>query len=112
MACNSALLVTLQRCGAQWIGPWAVDGPVCRVGVELSKVEVRFNNLEVSANVNIGSRGMPTVANAFINTPLVSSSRGSWGQGHSRFMQFSAGVSGQLQVGCAGWVRWQPVRTV
>lgn len=48
---------------------------VCRAGVQLSKVEVRFNNLEVSADVNIGSRGMPTVANAFINTPLVSRQR-------------------------------------
>lgn len=48
--------------------------PCCcvRAGVELSKVEVKFNNLEVSADVNIGSRGMPTVANAFINAPLVS----------------------------------------
>jgi hypothetical protein len=44
----------------------------CRAGVQLSKVEVKFNNLEVSADVNIGNRGMPTVANAFINTPLVS----------------------------------------
>jgi hypothetical protein len=43
----------------------------CRAGVELSEVEVKYSNLEISADVNVGSRGMPTVANAFINTPLV-----------------------------------------
>jgi hypothetical protein len=50
--------------------PECVCAP-CRAGVQLSKVEVKFNNLEVSADVNIGNRGMPTVANAFIHTPLV-----------------------------------------
>lgn len=44
----------------------------CRAGVQLSQVTVAFKDLEVSVDVNIGSRGMPTVANAFINTPRVS----------------------------------------
>eukprot|EP00878_Enallax_costatus_P004873 GHUV01005127.1.p1 GENE.GHUV01005127.1~~GHUV01005127.1.p1 ORF type:complete len:323 (+),score=94.08 GHUV01005127.1:294-1262(+) len=41
-----------------------------RAGIEVSRVEVRFNNLNISADVRVGSKGMPTVANAFINTPL------------------------------------------
>lgn len=42
-----------------------------RVNVQLSKVEVRFENLHIEADVAIGSQGMPTVANAFINTGKV-----------------------------------------
>lgn len=34
-------------------------------------MEVKYGNLEISADVNVGSRGMPTVANAFLNAPLV-----------------------------------------
>lgn len=44
---------------------------LCRVGVQMSRVEVKFSNLDVSADVMVGSRAMPTVANAFVNTPLV-----------------------------------------
>jgi hypothetical protein len=38
----------------------------------MSRVEVRFRDLDVSADVTVGSRAMPTVANAFISAPLVS----------------------------------------
>jgi hypothetical protein len=43
---------------------------VCRAGVELSKVEVKFTDLNISADVLVGSRAMPTVLNAFVNKPL------------------------------------------
>ena len=38
-----------------------------RVGIELSKVEVRFENLSVEADVHVGGRAMPTVLNSFRN---------------------------------------------
>ncbi|KAF6262509.1 ATP-binding cassette transporter [Scenedesmus sp. NREL 46B-D3] len=41
-----------------------------RAGVQLSRVELKFSDLNISADVLVGSRGMPTVANAFINKPL------------------------------------------
>uniref|UniRef100_A0A383WGZ5 ABC transporter domain-containing protein n=1 Tax=Tetradesmus obliquus TaxID=3088 RepID=A0A383WGZ5_TETOB len=41
-----------------------------RAGVQLSRVEVKFTDLNISADVLVGSRGMPTVANAFIRKPL------------------------------------------
>eukprot|EP00878_Enallax_costatus_P011267 GHUV01011764.1.p1 GENE.GHUV01011764.1~~GHUV01011764.1.p1 ORF type:complete len:605 (+),score=193.45 GHUV01011764.1:122-1936(+) len=41
-----------------------------RAGVQLSRVEVKYTDVNVSADVLVGSRGMPTVANAFINKPL------------------------------------------
>jgi hypothetical protein len=41
-----------------------------RADVRLSRVELKFTDLNVSAEVLVGSRGMPTVANAFINKPL------------------------------------------
>lgn len=34
-----------------------------RVGLEIPKVEVRFENLHVTANVQIGSRALPTLVN-------------------------------------------------
>jgi len=34
-----------------------------RVGLEVPKIEVRFRNLNVSANVQIGSRALPTLVN-------------------------------------------------
>eukprot|EP00879_Flechtneria_rotunda_P006755 GHRR01007099.1.p1 GENE.GHRR01007099.1~~GHRR01007099.1.p1 ORF type:complete len:1177 (+),score=387.98 GHRR01007099.1:1343-4873(+) len=41
-----------------------------RAGVQLSQVEVKFTDINISADVRVGSRAMPTVANAFINAPL------------------------------------------
>lgn len=41
--------------------------PFGRVGMEQPKVEVRFENVSVEAMVNVGSRGMPTVFNAYRN---------------------------------------------
>nr|QVT92296.1 ABC transporter [Salvia miltiorrhiza] len=34
-----------------------------RVGLEIPKIEVRFENLQISANVQIGSRALPTLVN-------------------------------------------------
>lgn len=39
----------------------------CRVGIELSKVEVRFENLTVEADVHVGGRALPTVLNSVRN---------------------------------------------
>ena len=38
-----------------------------RVGIEMSKVEVRFENLHVDADVFVGGRAMPTVLNSVRN---------------------------------------------
>lgn len=38
---------------------------LCSVGVELSRVEVRFQNLTATAHVEVGSRGMPTVTSFY-----------------------------------------------
>lgn len=40
---------------------------MCRVGIELSTVEVRLDNLKIEADIAVGSRGNPTVTNAFRN---------------------------------------------
>lgn len=39
----------------------------CRVGVEFSKVEVRFEDLTVETEVYVGTRALPTVTNVFRN---------------------------------------------
>ena len=39
----------------------------CRVGIELSSVEVRFDNLKIEADIAVGARGNPTVTNSFRN---------------------------------------------
>lgn len=36
---------------------------VCRVGLEVPRVEVRFRNLRVSTEVNVGRRALPTLPN-------------------------------------------------
>lgn len=38
--------------------------------MQLSQVEVKFTDLNISADVLVGSRAMPTVLNAFVNMPL------------------------------------------
>lgn len=38
-----------------------------RVGIELPTIEVRFENLTVEANCHVGSRGLPTLWNVFLN---------------------------------------------
>lgn len=40
---------------------------LCRAHVDLASVEVRFQNLSVSAEVAVGARGEPTVLNAYRN---------------------------------------------
>ena len=35
--------------------------------MQLSQVEVKFTDLNISADVLVGSRAMPTVLNAFVN---------------------------------------------
>ena len=41
---------------------------VCRVGVESPKIEVRFENLWVEGDIHVGSRALPTLLNATLNT--------------------------------------------
>lgn len=38
-----------------------------RVGLELPTIEVRFEDLTVKANCHVGSRGLPTLWNTFLN---------------------------------------------
>ena len=38
-----------------------------RVGIQMSKVEVRFEDLRVDADVHVGGRAMPTVLNSVRN---------------------------------------------
>lgn len=39
----------------------------CRVGIKMSAVEVRFENLSIDADVRVGGRALPTVFNTFLN---------------------------------------------
>lgn len=39
-----------------------------RVGLELPKIEVRFEDLSVEADAYAGSRALPTLLNATLNT--------------------------------------------
>lgn len=40
---------------------------LCRVDLELPKIEVRFQNLKVEAFVHVGSRALPTIPNFVFN---------------------------------------------
>uniref|UniRef100_A0A5B7C9H5 Putative ABC transporter n=1 Tax=Davidia involucrata TaxID=16924 RepID=A0A5B7C9H5_DAVIN len=40
----------------------------CRVGIEIPKIEVRFEHLSVEGDVYVGSRALPTLFNATLNT--------------------------------------------
>jgi hypothetical protein len=40
---------------------------LCRVGIELPTVEVRYENLEIDADCFVGGRALPTLSNAFLN---------------------------------------------
>lgn len=39
----------------------------CRVRIELPKIEVRYQNLNVEAEAYVGSRGLPTIFNTYAN---------------------------------------------
>lgn len=39
----------------------------CRAEIDLASVEVRFQNLSIDADIAVGSRGEPTVLNAYRN---------------------------------------------
>jgi hypothetical protein len=39
-----------------------------RVGIDYPTIEVRFENLEVEADVHVGNRGLPTLLNSVTNT--------------------------------------------
>ncbi|XP_027349245.1 ABC transporter G family member 39-like [Abrus precatorius] len=41
---------------------------VDRVGIEIPKIEVRYENLSVEADVHVGSRALPTLLNVTLNT--------------------------------------------
>lgn len=49
------------------------SGLVSRVGMDLATVQVRVENLKVEADIAVGSRGNPTVANTLRNIVGVSS---------------------------------------
>ncbi|CAN6456253.1 unnamed protein product [Victoria cruziana] len=38
-----------------------------RVGIDIPQIEVRFENLNVDADVHVGSRGLPTLLNSVVN---------------------------------------------
>lgn len=40
---------------------------MCRAEIDLASVEVRFQNLSIDADIAVGSRGEPTVLNAYRN---------------------------------------------
>ena len=43
-----------------------------RVGIEIPKIEVRYKDLSVEGDVYVGSRALPTLLNATLNTIEVS----------------------------------------
>jgi hypothetical protein len=40
---------------------------LCRVGIELPTIEVRYENLEIDADCFVGGRALPTLSNSFLN---------------------------------------------
>lgn len=78
----------------------------CRVGVERSKVEVQFRDLQVQAEVLLGDSGLPTVTTSFQNLAEVLSpyelSAMSLPFNASDQSNFSPAVVGQ-----AGWAQGQ-----
>ena len=38
------------------------------MGIEIPKIEVRYENLSIEGNVYVGSRALPTLLNATMNT--------------------------------------------
>ena len=45
---------------------------ILRVGIDIPTIEVRYEHLNVDAEVYVGSRGLPSVLNFFTNTIEVS----------------------------------------
>ncbi|KAG8647080.1 pleiotropic drug resistance protein 2 isoform X1 [Manihot esculenta] len=43
-------------------------GRIDKVGIKIPKIEVRFENLSVEGDVHVGSRALPTLLNATLNT--------------------------------------------
>lgn len=39
-----------------------------RVGIEIPKIEVRFENLSIEGDAYVGTRALPTLVNAAMNT--------------------------------------------
>ncbi len=40
---------------------------LCRVGIELPTIEVRYENLDIDADCFVGGRALPTLSNSFLN---------------------------------------------
>lgn len=40
----------------------------CRVGIEIPKIEVRFQNLFIEGDAYVGTRALPTLLNSTLNT--------------------------------------------
>jgi hypothetical protein len=47
---------------------WIEELLCCRVGIDMPTIEVRFEHLNVEAEVRVGSSGIPTVLNSITNT--------------------------------------------
>lgn len=39
-----------------------------RVGIDIPKIEIRFEHLSIDGDVYVGSRALPTLLNATLNT--------------------------------------------
>lgn len=77
-ACNLNVTTVVVICESKL----PVDGPewcttrkcICRAGIDLASVEVRFQNLSIDADIAVGARGEPTVLNAYRNKLEVNAS--------------------------------------
>lgn len=46
-------------------------GAMCRVGIQVPTIEIRYENLTVDAKCVVGDRALPTLKNVTINTFVV-----------------------------------------
>ena len=81
--------------------PWRCDqcSSCSRVGLKLSSVEVRFENLSIDTNVRVGKAALPSVPGAMVDYMLVSVV--DCAAAHVAVMQFCMCSS------CQSWVRTQ-----
>ncbi|KAL0031878.1 hypothetical protein WJX79_002852 [Trebouxia sp. C0005] len=70
-----------------------------RVGLERSKVEIQFTNINYEAEVLIGSSGLPSVSNSFKNLALSIGKLVGKRSGEKRKMKILKGVTGALKPG-------------
>ncbi|DBA97183.1 TPA: hypothetical protein ACH3X1_014944 [Trebouxia sp. C0004] len=70
-----------------------------RVGLERSRVEIQFTNINYEAEVLIGSSGLPSVSNSFKNIALTLGKLVGKRPGEKRKMKILKGVTGALKPG-------------